>query len=189
MRITPLSPPWSADVKAGFDAIMPPGIEPLILFRTLAASPRAWARFRAGALLDKGPLDLRAREIVILRTCALTGCEYEWGVHVSLFARAAGLDRAQIAATLVQPGGHAAGPWTEADRALLAAADALHDRSALSDTEYGALAAVFAPDQIIEALMLAGYYRTVSYICGGLALPLEPFAARFADYRPPVAEA
>lgn len=185
MRIPPLSPPWSDDVRAGFEAIMPPGMAPLVLFRTLATSPRAWARFRAGALLDKGPLDLRRREIVILRACALAGCEYEWGVHVGLFARAAGLDRARIAATLVEDGGHEVGLWTEAERALLAATDALHARSALSDAEYGALAAAFAPDQIIEVLMLAGYYRTVSYVCGGLALPLEPFAARFAAYREP----
>lgn len=185
MRILPLSPPWPADVRAGFEAIMPPGLEPLLLFRTLANSPRAWARFRAGALLDNGPLDLRSREIVILRTCALTGCEYEWGVHVSLFARAAGLDQAQIAATLGRVDEHRAGFWTEKEGALLVAADALHDRSALSDAEYGALAAAFAPDQIVEVLMLAGYYRTVSYLCGGLTLPLEPFAARFADYRGP----
>ena len=55
--------------------------------------PRAWDKFRAGSLLDRGPLSLREREIVIDRTCALTGCEYEWGVHVALFAKAAAADR------------------------------------------------------------------------------------------------
>ena len=39
------------------------------------------------------PLSLREREIVIDRTCALTGCEYEWGVHVAIFAEAAASDR------------------------------------------------------------------------------------------------
>ena len=53
------------------------------------------------ALLSRGPLSLREREIVIDRTCALTGCEYEWGVHVNAFAAAAGLTEAQIRATVL----------------------------------------------------------------------------------------
>ena len=47
-----------------------------------------------------GPLSLREREIVIDRTCALTGCEYEWGVHVAIFAGAAELTEEQIRATV-----------------------------------------------------------------------------------------
>ena len=75
-RIAPLEPPYAADVQASFDAIMGAGVEPLILFRTLAVSERAWRKFRAGSLLDRGPLSLRERELVIDRTCALAGCEY-----------------------------------------------------------------------------------------------------------------
>ena len=30
-----------------------------------------------------------------------------------------------------------------------------------------------------EALLLCGFYRTVAYVANGLALPLEPTAARF----------
>src|SRR4051812_29406070 len=52
---------------------------------------RAWEKFRGGSLLDRGPLSLREREIVIDRTCALNGCEYEWGVHVATFSDAAHL--------------------------------------------------------------------------------------------------
>ena len=35
---------------------------------------------------------------------------------------------------------------------------------------------------VVELLMLAGFYRTTSYLVNALALPLEPGAARFADY-------
>jgi hypothetical protein len=45
-RIEPLSPPYAADVQASFDRLMPPGAEPLTLFRTMATSERAWGRFR-----------------------------------------------------------------------------------------------------------------------------------------------
>lgn len=179
MRISPLSRPWPPAAQATFDRIMPPGLEPLALFRVLATSSRAWERFRAGALLDGGPLVLKDREIVILRTCARTGCEYEWGVHVSLFARRAGITEAQITATLTDCG---AGTWSPAEEALVATADALHERAALSDEEFARLSAFFDADQILEILMLAGYYRTVACLVGGLALELEPFAARFKDY-------
>ena len=87
-RIAPLEPPYAADVQADFDAIMR-GAPPLILFRVMARNQRTWQKFRAGGLLDKGALTLRQREIVIDRTTALNKCEYEWGVHVAIFAKAA----------------------------------------------------------------------------------------------------
>ena len=89
-RIAPLEAPYAPDVQASFDAIMR-GAPPLVLFRTLAASARAWSKFRAASLLDRGPLSLRERELVIDRACALAGCEYEWGVHITIFAGPAGL--------------------------------------------------------------------------------------------------
>ena len=54
-----------------FDRIMR-GAPPLVLFRVMAGNARAWEKFRAGGLLDRGPLSLREREIVIDRTCART---------------------------------------------------------------------------------------------------------------------
>src|SRR3982074_3943556 len=89
-RIAPLEPPYAPEIAEQFDRIMR-GAPPLMLFRVIAGNARAWEKFRAGSLLDRGPLSLRAREIVIDRTCALTGCEYEWGVHVAAFAPAAHL--------------------------------------------------------------------------------------------------
>ena len=67
---------------------MPPAVPPLMLFTTLARDPRLFGKFFAAGLLDRGHLTLRQREIVIDRTTALCGSEYEWGVHVALFARA-----------------------------------------------------------------------------------------------------
>src|SRR5437762_13830023 len=127
-RIAPLEPPYAPDIQAQFDAIMR-GAPPLMLFRVIAGNPRAWAKFRAGSLLEGGPLSLREREIVIDRTCALTACEYEWGVHVAIFAKAAGLDDGQIQATVRQ--GADASCWSSGERALITAVDALHHRATL----------------------------------------------------------
>src|ERR1700693_2358355 len=100
-RIAPLEPPYAPEIQGQFDRIMR-GAPPLMLFRVIASNSRAWEKFRSGSLLDRGPLSLREREIVIDRTCALTGCEYEWGVHVAAFAAAAHLTDEQVRATVVE---------------------------------------------------------------------------------------
>src|ERR1700743_2246630 len=106
---------------------------------TASGAARAWDKSRAASLLDPGPLSLRQREIVIDRTCALNACEYEWGVHVAIFADAAKLDEAQIRATVL--GGADASCWSEAEQALIAAVDALHHRATLSKAEFRVLSA------------------------------------------------
>jgi alkylhydroperoxidase family enzyme len=175
-RITPLEAPYAPDIQQQFDRIMRGG-PPLTLFRVIAGHARAWEKFRAGSLLDRGPLSLREREIVIDRTCARTGCEYEWGVHVAAFADAAHLTGEQVEATVL--GEAKASCWSNAERALIVAADALHERATLSDAEFAALSAHYDEAKILEIMLLCGFYRTVSYLANGLALPLEEKAARF----------
>ena len=175
-RIAPLEPPYAPEIHEQFDRIMK-GAPPLVLFRTVAGSARAWEKFRAGSLLDRGPLSLREREIVIDRTCALTGCEYEWGVHVATFAGSAHLTEEQVRATV--RGGADAPCWSPAERAMISAVDALHHRATLSDAEFAALQAHYDDAKIFEIILLCGFYRTVSYLANGLALPLEEKGARF----------
>ena len=175
-RIAPLEPPYAPDIAEQFDRIMR-GAPPLVLFRVMAGNARAWEKFRAGSLLDRGPLSLREREIVIDRTCALTRCEYEWGVHVTTFARAAGLTEEQVRATVCEAAD--APCWSPSEQALIAAVDALHARATLGDDEFKALAAHYDDAKIFEIILLCGFYRTVSYLANGLDLPLEESAARF----------
>src|SRR4030081_109767 len=158
-RIAQLEPPYAGEIQAQFDAIMR-GAPPLELFRVVAGNARAWEKFRAGSLLDRGPLTLREREIVINRTCARTGCEYEWGVHVSAFAQAAHLSDEQVRATVLESA--EAPRWSESERALIAAVDALHARATLSDIEFKALSKHFDDAKIFEIILLCGFYRTVS---------------------------
>src|ERR1700743_1088202 len=155
-RIAPLEPPYEAEIQSQFDRIMR-GAPPCMLFRVMASSPRAWEKFRAKSLLDRGPLTLREREIVIDRTCALTGCEYEWGVHVATFAQAAGLTAEEARATALE--GAAAPCWSESEKMLIATADALHIRASLSDGEFAALSAHYDDAKIFEIILLCGFYR------------------------------
>ena len=176
-RMQPALPPFPAEMQAAIDRLMPPGVPPLVLFTTLARSPRAFSRFMAGGLLDKGPLGLRERELMIDRTCARCGSEYEWGVHVALFAERVGLTPAQIEATVAADPG--AGGWSARDALVLELADALHDAATIGDALWRRLAAEFSDEQILELILLAGFYHTVAYLTNGLRLPLEALAPRF----------
>lgn len=175
-RIAPLDPPYPPEIQAQFDRIMR-GAPPLVLFRVMASHSRAWDKFRAGGLLDPGPLSLRQREIIIDRTCALNECEYEWGVHVAIFAGPAKLTEDEVRATVL--GDAMSLCWSPAEQALIAGVDALHHRATLDDEEFTALSAHYDEAQILEMMLLCGFYRTVSYLANGLRLPLEESATRF----------
>lgn len=176
-RIAPAEPPYPSEVQARLDALMPPGVAPLLLFRVLARDRRLFERFMGGGLLDKGHLTLRQREIVIHRVTARCGAEYEWGVHAAFFARRAGLDAAQLYSTV--HGGPEDACWSAEDRLLTRFCDALHAECTLDDALWAELCAAFSEEAILELLLLAGFYRTVSYLANALRLPPEPFAARF----------
>lgn len=177
-RIIPAEAPFFPFAAEQFAKLMPPGVQPLTLFRTLALDERLFRRFMGGGLLDKGHLTLRQREIVIDRITALSGCEYEWGVHVAFFANSVGLTSDQIHALV--HGGAGDPCWTQHDeRALLRLCDQLHADCTLDAAAWADGRAHFSEIAMMEILMLAGFYRTVSYICNALDLPLEPFGARF----------
>src|SRR3712207_1827034 len=94
-RVAPAAPPMEPDVQAAIDDVMR-GRPPLVLFTTLARDRRLFFKFFGGGLLDRGHLSLRQREVVIGRTTARCGAEYEWGVHVTGFAAEAQLTDEQI---------------------------------------------------------------------------------------------
>ena len=174
-RVEPVPAPYPPELQSVFDAIMPAGVPPLALFTTLVRVPRVWDRFRAGSLLDRGPVSLRHREIVIDRTCARCGCAYEWGVHVAFFAPRAALTAEQVRATWH---GDADDPaWSGEERLLIRLVDALHDSADIPGELWTALAATFGIDQILELVALVGFYHTVSFFANGLRLAPEPYGA------------
>ena len=175
-RIPPAVPPFDPEVAGIIDRTMK-GQPPLRLFTTMARDPRLAMKFFAGGLLDKGHLTLRQREIVIDRTTALCRSEYEWGVHVAVYAAKAGLSEEQVRSTV--SGSAADACWSGEDRILIRLCDALHLHCDIDDALWADLRAVFTENAILELLMLAGFYRTVSYLTNGLRLPLESAGARF----------
>lgn len=175
-RIPAAVPPFPTDVDAIISKLMR-GRPPLVLFTTLARDPRLFKKFTAGGLLDSGHLSLRQRELVIDRTTALCGSEYEWGVHVAIFGDEAGIT-AEQAASLIH-GSAEDKCWSSEDAMLIRMCDMLHERCTLDDQMWNELSGHFTSEALIELFMLAGFYRTVSYLTNALQLPLEENAARF----------
>ena len=175
-RIQPIDPPFSAEVQAAFDVVMR-GAPPLKLFRTVARNPRVLQRLMAGGLLDRGSITLRQRELMILRTTARCGAEYEWGVHVAAFASKAGISEAEWRATA---DGSDPGSWSAQDRLVLRLADALYDTHGVDDALWAELSAAFDDAQLIELIMLAGQYHGVSFLINALRIEHEAGAPRFS---------
>jgi len=178
-RIPPLEPPYEPELAETLAKWMPPGaeVEPLKLFRTLAVHPGLFSRMRplGSAILSKGILPAREREIVLHRTCARAGAAYEWGVHAVAFAPAVGLTDEQIVATA---NGDADDPaWTgERDRLLIALADELYDTATLSGELYARVEAEWTPAELLELIAITGFYRLLSSVINVAGVEPETWA-------------
>jgi len=182
-RLAPLDPPYDADTARTLERMMPPGIAPLNLFRTVAHNPAILERFRStGAyLLNFGTLPALDREIVIQRTCARCGCEYEWGVHAVFYGERVGLSTEQLDATAAGPG--ATVPcWSPEQALLIELVDALHDQSDVEDALWARLAAHYTEAQLVELVALVGQYHLVSFIANAFGVQREESARRFPPH-------
>ena len=182
-RIPALEPPFTADVAAQLASMMPAGMPPIGLFRTLATNlPMTiamshWGSYELGPQLS---LTTREREIIILRTCARCGCEYEWGVHLMVFAHRAGLTKAEI--TSLTHGSPADSCWTSGrEPVLIRVADALHHSSDIDDELWRSARDVLDEPQLLDVFLLCGWYHAISYAARAARVEPEPGAPRFAD--------
>lgn len=182
-RIDPVQPPYPPEIAERLAAMMPPGVPPILLFRTfvrnlpMATAMGGWGGYELSKRLS---LPMRDREIIIDRTCARCGCEYEWGVHVAFFAERVGLSAQQI--TSLTRGAASDPCWTqERDRLLIEAADALHDCADIGDDLWARLAGFFTDEQLLDLLMLCGWYHAISFTANGARVGYEDGAPRFAD--------
>jgi alkylhydroperoxidase family enzyme len=171
-RIAPVEPPYDEDTAATLAALGPP----ISLFRLFARRPararaiHGWGSYYLSRHLA---LTVRQRELVIDRTTALCGAEYEWGVHIAVFAAKAQLSDEQVRS--LATGGADDACWTDpGDRAVLRAVDALHARSDLSDGEFDALVATVGEDGAIDLMLLCGWYHAISYVARATRLAPEP---------------
>ncbi|OBI20367.1 carboxymuconolactone decarboxylase [Mycobacterium sp. E2327] len=182
-RIGASEPPYEPAVAAQLDKMMPPGVPPIALFRTvvrnlpMAEAMTLWGSYELSRALS---LSLRDREIVIDRTCARCACEYEWGVHIAFFAEKARLDRGQIRS--LTHGTPDDPCWAaERDRLLIRAVDALCDHRDIGDALWAALRDEFDEREMLDLTMLCGWYHAISFTARAARVPLEAGSPTFAD--------
>jgi alkylhydroperoxidase family enzyme len=174
-RIAPLpESEWNDELRAILSA-RPPGLERRLgdnnIFTSLARHPelfKAWLPF-GGHLLVNGTLSARERELLILRTACNCSSSYEWGQHVRL-AEAVGMPRDEILRVADGPG---APGWSDADAALLQAADELHAGARITDATWSRLARTYDERGLIEIPMLVGHYHLVAFALNSLDVELD----------------
>lgn len=184
-RIEPISPPYPAALAEDLDRVSPSWRDtgPLAIFRVWARHPslgRAIAPV-GSFLLQKGEVEPPDRELIILRTCALAGAEYEWGVHAVGYAPRSGLDDTTIEATACSPTDDPR--WSERQRLLLRLVDEFESSIDVSDGLWHALEQSWTETQLLELLLIAGFYRFVAFSVRATRTPLEDWAKRFPDDR------
>ena len=144
---------------------------PLNIFGVLGHHPKLLKRFNlmGGFILNKGLLPARERELVILRIGWNAKAVYEFGQHTVIGLRC-GLTSDEIAALTKAPDTHA---WSADDRALISMADELAADDCVTDATWAALAVRWNDAELVELLVVAGFYRLVSGFLNSAGVQLD----------------
>jgi 4-carboxymuconolactone decarboxylase len=167
-RIAPLTPEEfteeakaltaKIDQAAGLD----PGEHVSEWLATVLRHPALFsAHSELAVLLMAGTLPARDRELAVMRTGWLAQAPFEWGGHVELAKRMAGITSEEIERVIA---GSAAPGWGEHDRAVLRAVEELLGNAMISDETWAILAKTYDERQLIELPILVGQYLGVAYL-------------------------
>lgn len=182
-RIAPLAPgEWPSTMREALAAIRP--AEPrhpfpqtegrpkgLNILGTFAHHPeltRAYNTFN-GHILFGTTLDLRTRELLVLRVAARRRADYEWAQHVVL-AGDVGISDDEV---LRVADGPDADGWSAHDAALLRAVDELLDDACIGDATWATLAEALDPQQLLDLIFTVGAYDALAMLMRSLGVPLD----------------
>jgi 4-carboxymuconolactone decarboxylase len=160
---------------------LPENTPPANAFRILAHTPLVGAATLKliFGLLTATELDPRLRELVILRSVHRCDAQYAWVQHVAI-ARGLGVNEEQIAAP--ERGETRPALFNEWERTAFTLADELIDTCRVTDHTFSAAQSLFSSREIVELLVLIGYFRMISGLMTGAGVDLEsPFGARILD--------
>ena len=130
------------------------------LFSTLGRQRklfRAWLRF-AAQLMPGGQISRYETELVIVRVAHLRQCRYELDHHIRL-GRRAGVNEEIVERIFEGP--EAAG-WTDRERALLVAVDALVRDKDIGDRAWADVSRHYTEPQLVELCFLVGHYEMLA---------------------------
>ena len=158
------------------DAVKDPALaksmSQLNVFRALLNNPEITLAQSglAGALMGSKTLNHRIRELVILRTGWRTKSEYEFVQHVGV-SRRLGMNDEEI---LGVRNPSACKAYSEADRAVIALADELHDNSEVTPKTWATLEKSFSSAELVELILVAGFWHMMAGFLKTAKLPLDP---------------
>jgi 4-carboxymuconolactone decarboxylase len=189
-RITPILPPQWDEVILDALGAFPRGLAFVLgrwkdggvdargmnMLGTFAHYPplaKAFLTFNAH-VAGASTLDVRVRELVILRISWLRHAEYEYVQHVILGLRA-GLTREEIDRLEIGP---EAPGWEPADADLLRATDELHANARIERATWDRLATRFDTPQLMDLVFLIGCYDLLAMAMKTFETELEPGVER-----------
>jgi alkylhydroperoxidase family enzyme len=165
--------------EAGIDARFGPNN----ILRAMIHSPAAAAGFYhlLNTLAFEHTIDPRYRELMILRLAWRSGSEYIFGQHVRL-SRSLKLSEKEILG-IREP--HLYGGYTELDRAVISAADEMHERAVVVPATWAVLENSFKPHELVELLLGAGLWRMAAAFVNSAQVPLDESILRWPEGRAP----
>ena len=152
-------------------------------FRVMLHSSRA-----AGAaaellrtLMFHNTVNARTRELVILRNGWRTKSEYEFCQHVRV-ARDLKMSDEEILGVR-DPGNCRV--YSEIDRTVIRMADELLDNSDVSAKTWGVLQDSFSNEELVELLLVAGFWRMIAAFLKTAKVPLDSGVPSWPEGKPP----
>ena len=145
------------------------------VFGTLIHHPdllRRWLVF-ANHVLGKSTIEVRQREVLILRTAKLVDSEYEWGQHV-VIAKEAGLNDDEIQA--IGTSGDGLG---QVEQLLCDVADELTRDKVLSADVWAKLNEHFDTRQVMDIVFTVGQYTMLAMALNTFGVQLDEGLPRF----------
>jgi alkylhydroperoxidase family enzyme len=141
------------------------------VFRALLHSPSATAGFYGmlNALLFHNNVAARTRELLVLRIGWRTASEYVFCNHVR-FSRELRIPDEEILGVRDPQRCHA---YSDTDRLVLDLADELHESAEATRSTWAVLEKAFAPDELVELLLIAGFWRMTAGFVRSAKIPLD----------------
>lgn len=144
------------------------------VFRMIANAENAAPEvFALGHRLSRGSsLDPVHREVVILRTAAVNGADYQWNEHMAV-ARRVGFTDQRIDAVRQYPEPAAAALLEPFERTLIEFTDAVISTTTAPADLFETVRAEYDDSKLVELVLLIGFYMMVGRVMNTFEIELE----------------
>jgi alkylhydroperoxidase family enzyme len=121
---------------------------------------------------EEATIDPRLRELLILQVGYTLRSEYEFSHHVKI-SRAFGVTADDIRSLMRYAKGEPS-TFTDVEQSALRAASELTVNADISDATWADLAQHFDSEQLVEIVLIVGYYNHVARLLRALRIDVEP---------------